>query len=88
MIDLFLRDGLEAVAGVRASLEDYARTHRDMRVLDGRFMQIQQAIAVPKGRRAAADYLSRFVEEGKASGLVAEALQRSGQVDVEVAPPA
>jgi polar amino acid transport system substrate-binding protein len=33
------------------------------------------------------NYLRRFIEEMKASGFVAEALQRSGQGDVTIAPP-
>lgn len=88
MIELFLRDKLEAVAGVRGWLVDHAATDGNVRVMDGCFMQIEQAIAVPKGRMAAADYLRVFVEEMKASGFVAEALRRSGQTDAEVAPPA
>ena len=89
MIELFLRDKLEAVAGVRGWLVDHAAKDSNVRVMDGSFMQIEQAVAVPKGRMAAADYLRGFVEEVKASGFVAEALRRSGQTtQAEVAPPA
>ena len=37
-------------------------------------------MGTPKGRPAAAAYLHGFVEEMKASGFVADALKRSGQV--------
>ena len=56
--------------------------------MDGRFMEIQQAMGTPKGRDAAARYLRGFVEEMKASGFVADALKRSNQPDAAVAPPA
>jgi len=87
MIDLFLNDKLEVAAGVRQPLLAYAKDHPDMRVMDGHFMEIQQAMGTPKGRTAGAEYLRAFVEDAKASGFVAEALKRSGQ-SATVAPPA
>jgi polar amino acid transport system substrate-binding protein len=44
--------------------------------------------STPKGRDAAASYLRDFVEEAKASGLVASAIGKTGAVGVSVAPPA
>lgn len=44
----------------------------------GRFMIIEQAMGVPKGRTAAQAWLSAFIEEMKASGSVAAALERHG----------
>ena len=88
MIDLFVADKLEAVAGVKQPLIDYARTDASVRVMDGRFMVIEQAMGTPKGRTAAARYVRGFVEEMKASGFVAEALRRSNQPSAQVAPPA
>jgi polar amino acid transport system substrate-binding protein len=88
MIDLFLKDGLDVVAGVRQPLVDYARKDPNVRVMDGRFMQIQQAMGTPKGRAAAARYLRIFIEEMKASGFVADALKRSNQPDATVPPAA
>jgi polar amino acid transport system substrate-binding protein len=86
-IRLFVDDALEAAAGVRQPLVDYAKTDPTMRVMDGRFMSIQQAMATPKGRAPGAQYLCRFVEEMKASGFCAKALERSNQPDASVAPP-
>jgi polar amino acid transport system substrate-binding protein len=86
MIDMFRNDKLEVAAGVRQPLAAYAKDHPEMRVMDGRFMEIQQAMGTPKGRTAGAEYLRAFVEDAKSSGFVAEALKRSGQ-SATVAPP-
>ena len=45
-------------------------------------------MGVPKGRIAAQAWLSAFIEEMKASGFVANALQRHGIQGAEVAPAA
>jgi polar amino acid transport system substrate-binding protein len=87
MIDMFVNDKLEVAAGVRQPLVAYAKDHPEVRVMDGHFMEIQQAMGTPKGRTAGAAYLRAFVEDVKASGFVAEALKRSGQQPT-VAPPA
>jgi polar amino acid transport system substrate-binding protein len=49
MIDMFVNDKLEAAAGVRQPLVAYAKDHPEVRVLDGHFMNIEQAIGTPKG---------------------------------------
>ena len=87
-IDVFLRDKLEAAAGVKQPLLQFAKTHPDVRVMDGRFMAIEQALGTPKGREAGALFLREFVEEMKASGFVARSLGKSGQGDAVVAPRA
>ena len=80
MIELWLNDKLDAAAGVRQQLEAYAKDHADVRIMSGAFQEIKQAMGTPKGRTAGAAYLAKFVEEMKASGFVADALKRSGQV--------
>jgi len=87
-IGLFINNKLEAAAGVKQPLVAFAKTNPGVRVMDGRFMEIQQAMGAPKGRNAGAQYLRAFVEEMKASGFVADALRRSNQPDASVAPPA
>ena len=87
-VDLFAKESLEAAAGVKQPLVAYAKTHPDVRILEGRFMEIRQAMGTPKGRVAGAQYLRAFVEEMKASGFVADALKRSNQPDAAVAPAA
>jgi polar amino acid transport system substrate-binding protein len=87
-IEVFLRDKLEAAAGVKQPLVQFAKTHPNVRVMDGRFMAIEQAMGAPRGREAGARYLRGFIEEMKASGFVARGLERSGQGDATVAPRA
>lgn len=86
-VETFLKDKLEACAGVRETLEDWMKTDKSVRILSGRFMVIGQAMVLPKGRPAAAAYIKAFVEEMKANGFVADSLKRTGQV-ARVAPPA
>ena len=86
MIEMFLADKLDVVAGVKPVLVEYAKTNAAMRVMDGRFMVIQQSMGLPKGRTTAARYVRTFVEDVKASGFVADALKRSNQTDATVAP--
>ena len=83
---LFHRDGLDAAAGVRQPLLDYAAAHPELRVLDERLTVIRQAMGTPQGRPAARAYLESFIEDMKRSGFVAAALARSGQRDATVAP--
>ncbi len=86
-IEIFVTEHLDAAAGVKQPLVQFAQTHPNVRVMDDRFMAIQQAMGTPREREAGARYLRQFVEEAKASGFVAAGLQRSGQNDAVVAPP-
>src|SRR4051812_21323187 len=86
--ELFAKEGLPVLAGVKLALVEWAKRNPGYRVLDGRFMIIEQAMATRKDRERSAEYLRQFVEEQKANGLVAAALARSGQKDAVVAPPA
>jgi polar amino acid transport system substrate-binding protein len=83
---MFIADTLEVAAGVRQQLEADARRVGGVRLLPGRFMVIEQAMGVPKGRVAAQRWLSAFVEEMKSSGFVAEALRRHRIEGALVAP--
>jgi polar amino acid transport system substrate-binding protein len=85
--DLFLAQGLEVAAGVKQQLQADAKRLPGLRLLDGRFMVINQAMATPKGRDAGARYLNEFVETMKSSGFVAQALQHHGIEGAAVAPP-
>jgi polar amino acid transport system substrate-binding protein len=77
----------DVLAGVRQPLDTYAKAHPGTRVMEGRFMSIQQAMCSPTGRETGARYLRNFIEEMKQSGFVAQALAESGQ-SASVAPPA
>lgn len=87
VVQAFLEQGLEVAAGVKQQLEADAQKTAGLRLLDERFMVIRQAMGTPKSRgAAAAAALSEFVEEMKASGFVADALQRHGIAGATVAP--
>lgn len=87
VVSTFIDQALEVAAGVKQQLEADARKTPGLRLLDERFMVIQQAMGVPKSRgQAAADALADFVEAMKASGFVADALARHGIAGASVAP--
>lgn len=87
VVPTFMEQGLEVAAGVKQQLEADARTIEGLRVLDERFMVIQQAMGIHKRRgAAAATALGAFVEEMKTSGFVAQALERHGITGASVAP--
>jgi polar amino acid transport system substrate-binding protein len=77
-----------ALAGLTQSLLGLAPKLPGSRLVDGRFMGVQQSIAVPKGKDAGLSYLRTVVEEAKKSGLVARAIERTGTKGVSVAPAA
>lgn len=86
VVDFFISHNLEVAAGVKQQLQADAQRVPGLRLLDGRFMVINQAIGTPRGREAGARYLREFVEEMKASGFVAQALSRHGVEGAAVAP--
>jgi polar amino acid transport system substrate-binding protein len=89
VVQTFLEQNLEVAAGVKQQLEADAKKTSGLRLLDERFMVIQQAMGTPKSRgQAAAAALHAFVEEMKASGFVADALARHGIAGASVAPKA
>jgi polar amino acid transport system substrate-binding protein len=75
-VDRFLSKRLEAVAGLREPLMAVSQSNAGLHVIEGRFAAAKQAIAVHKGRAAGLRYLNAFLEQMKASGRIAEALQR------------
>lgn len=86
--ELILANKVDVVAGVRQSLMANAPKLPGSRVFDTRFMAIEQALGIPRGRAAGAKYLREFIEDVKAAGFVAKAIERSGVRGVSVAPPA
>lgn len=88
VVDAMLAQKIEVAAGVKQQLEADAKRVPGVRLLPGRFMVINQAMATPRNRPAGARYLEEFVEEMKASGLVADALKRHAIEGAAVAPAA
>ena len=89
-IDLMVGRQLEALAAVRTALVAAVPRLPGSRVLSGHFMTIAHAAGVPRNRPAAAAFVRQFIEDVKASGIVAAALARHGLTpdDAIVAPPA
>jgi polar amino acid transport system substrate-binding protein len=87
-MQMFVTADLEAGAGVRQPIVKFMSETPGLRLIEPSFMEIRQAMGMAKGRPAGSAYLHSFIEEMKASGMVADALRRSGQDDVVVAPPA
>jgi polar amino acid transport system substrate-binding protein len=87
VVQTFIDQNLEVAAGVKQQLEADAAKTSGLRLLDERFMVIQQAMGTPKSRgEDTARFLAAFVEEMKASGFVADALKRHGIAGASVAP--
>jgi polar amino acid transport system substrate-binding protein len=86
--DVFVAGRLDALVGIRPRLVIEAEKLPGSRVLEDRFMAIEQTIASPKDRAASAAYIRAFIEDAKASGLVARLLVANGVRGVAVSPPA
>jgi polar amino acid transport system substrate-binding protein len=77
----------DVIAGVRQLLLMDQTKLPGSKVLEDRFMVIEQAMGLPRGRDAGLAYAKEFIEEMKASGFVARSLEKSGVRGVPVAPP-
>jgi polar amino acid transport system substrate-binding protein len=87
-LQAFVTEKLDAAAGVKQQLVQFAKINPNLRVMDGRFQEIREAMGTPLGRDVGLRYLKTFVEEMKASGFVRRALDRANQSDAVIAPPA
>jgi polar amino acid transport system substrate-binding protein len=86
--DQFVREKLDALAGLRPRLLSDVKKLPGARILDGQFAAVQQAIGTARQNAAGAAFLHSFVEEAKASGLVARLIARHKVVGLSVAAPA
>lgn len=77
----FVAGGFDALAGLRAALVDEVQKIPDARVIEGKFATVQQAVGTAIANGAAAAFLRDFVEEAKASGLVASLIAKHGMED-------
>jgi polar amino acid transport system substrate-binding protein len=84
----FVAERLDALAGLRPRLLQDVEKLPGARILDGRFTAVQQAVGTAKANQAGAAFLRDFVEEAKASGLVARLIERHHVRGLSVAPPA
>ena len=82
-----LRSGeVDALAFSRESLTGLAPKVPGSHILDGGFLNSTTSVAVPKGRPRALAYVTEFIEEAKASGLVRQAFDEMGLTSSQIAP--
>jgi polar amino acid transport system substrate-binding protein len=84
----FVAERLDALAGLRPRLVTDQDNLPGSRLLPGNFTAVQQAAGTPTGRPAGARYLRAFIEDVKASGLVARTIAKHQVRGLTVAPPA
>lgn len=75
-----------AIALSRESLAGLVGKIPGSRILDDAFLNSSTAVCIPKGKPAALAYVSDFIEEAKASGLVRRSLDAMGLTASQVAP--
>jgi polar amino acid transport system substrate-binding protein len=81
----FVDEKFDALAGLKPRLmSDQAKLPGSL-IVAGNFTAVQQAAGVPKGRANAAKYLAAFIEDAKASGLVAKAIADNKVVGLSIA---
>ena len=78
---------VDALAFSRESLTGLQPKVPGSRILDGGFLNSTTSVAVPKGKPAALAYVTEFIEEAKASGLVRQAFDEMG-LNLSVVAPA
>jgi polar amino acid transport system substrate-binding protein len=86
-VDKFVNDRLDALAGLRPGLLGDVQKMPGARILEGQFTAVQQAIGTPRANTEGAKFLRDFVEEAKASGLVASFIELYKVKGLSVAPP-
>jgi polar amino acid transport system substrate-binding protein len=84
----FVREKLDALAGLRPRLLSDVDKLAGARILDGTFSTVQQAVGMAKKKKMGAAYLRGFVEEAKASGLVARLIEKHKVRGLSVVPAA
>lgn len=84
----FVREHLDALAGLRPRLLADVAKLPGARIIEGRFTSVQQAVGTTRKNATGAAFLRDFVEEAKASGLVARLIERHKVRGLSVAPAA
>lgn len=77
VVQAFMAGEGDVAAGVKQQLMADSQNQPSLKLLEGRFMVIEQAMGVPKSRGVEAiAYLRPFIEDAKADGFIASALER------------
>jgi polar amino acid transport system substrate-binding protein len=77
---------IDCIALSRESLSGLTAKIPGSHILEGGFLNSSTAVAVPKGKPEALAYVSQFVEEAKATGLVRKAFDAVDLKNSQVAP--
>lgn len=86
--DKFMSDKLEVLAGLRPGLLKDIEKAPGLKILDGKFTAVQQAVGTAKANVEGAAFLADFVEKAKKSGMVQSFIERHKVKGLSVAPPA
>jgi polar amino acid transport system substrate-binding protein len=84
---VFLEEKLDALAGLRPRLVMDLKAIPGSRMLEGRYMAVQQALGTPRRNESAVAYMSRFINAAITSGYVAELIERHAVEGLTVAAP-
>lgn len=82
----FMSDKLEVLAGLRPGLLKDVEKAPGLKILDGKFTAVQQAVGTAKANVEAAAFLADFVEKAKKSGMVQGFIDRHKVKGLSVAP--
>jgi polar amino acid transport system substrate-binding protein len=85
-IDMVSTGKVDAYAAPRVVLLALSNKAPDSRILDDGFANIFWAAMVPKGKGGHIAYVSDFIEEAKATGLVKQTIDRANLRGLQVAP--
>jgi polar amino acid transport system substrate-binding protein len=77
---------IEAIALSRETIVQLAHMLPGSRALDGGFLNSTTAVAVAKNKPAARAYVTAFIEEAKANGLIRRALDEMGLKTSQIPP--
>jgi polar amino acid transport system substrate-binding protein len=86
--DAFVASKLDALAGLRPRLMADSARIPGARILDGQFASVQQAIGTARDNVAGAAFIHSFVEDAKATGLVARLIDKHAVQGLSVAAAA
>ena len=85
--DLFANENLDALAGLRPALNENLIDLPYCRILNGRYMAVQQAVGTKHGNQATIEFLQEFILQAKESGLILDLLKRhdvNGKLQVAI----
>ena len=83
-----MSDKLDVLAGLRPGLLKDVEKAPGLKILDGKFTAVQQAVGTAKPNVEGAAFLAAFVEQAKKSGMVQSFIDRHKVKGLSVAPTA